>query len=265
MSGVALEAPPPGYLSWSEGTTDVVALEPVARAIREALREGTLFDYAAHHPDAKPLRGRGVAYAVPLPGEAAHGVVRRSRHGGLLAPLTGEAFLGDTRAPRELAVSLRLTTLSVPTPEVLAYATYYAGPMVRRADVVTRFVPDSSDLAERLMHPSAERDKDELLVATAELLARMAIARARHPDLNLKNILIARDTNGRFEALLLDVDRVWFDRQSAERATAANLRRLARSAGKWRRTRDLPLHDGDLLTLAQHVTEMAGLAARPAG
>lgn len=261
MTGMPPDGPPPGYLAWSEGRTDVVALEPVARAIREALEEGTLYDYAAHHADARPMRGRALAYAVPLPGGAAEGVVRRSRHGGLLAPLTGEAFLGETRAPRELEVSLRLTRLSVPTPEVLAYATYHAGPMLRRADVVTRLVPESCDLAERLAAPSSEEEKDALLLATAELFARMAIARARHPDLNLKNVLIARDHEGHFDAYLLDVDRVWFDRDSAERATAANLRRFARSARKWRRARGIPLEEADLLALAATVADLTGATA----
>src|SRR5919205_114439 len=94
--------------------------------------------------------GRGVAYAVALPDDATRVVVRRSRHGGVLAPITGERFLGPTRAPRELDVALRLARLGVPTPEVVAFATYPAGPLVRRADVLTREVEDAVDLASAL-------------------------------------------------------------------------------------------------------------------
>jgi hypothetical protein len=88
----------------------------------------------------------------------------------------------------------------------------------------------------------------------------MAIARARHPDLNLKNVLIARDQNARFEAYLLDVDRVWFDRAGSERATAANLRRFSRSARKWHRERGIPVVEADLLALAATVAELSGSA-----
>ncbi len=255
------DAPPPGYLSWREGQTDVVALEPIARAVREALEEGTLYDYAAHHPEALPMTGRGIAYAVPLPGGAAEGVVRRSRHGGMLAGVTGERFLGDTRAPRELANALRLTRLGVPTPEVLAYATYHAGPMLRRADVVTRLVPAARDLASRLADDDGIERSREMLRAVAELVARMSTACARHPDLNLKNVLMREDEDGRFEAMVLDIDRVWFDREGSARAARANLRRFGRSARKWRRLHGLPIDEADLLALAAEVGELAGVPA----
>ncbi|HJR42037.1 MAG TPA: lipopolysaccharide kinase InaA family protein [Gemmatimonadaceae bacterium] len=260
MTLESTHGPPPGYLSWREGEIDVVALEPLARGVREALEEGSLYEYAAHHPDAVPLAGRGIAYAVPLPGGLADGVVRRSRHGGLLAPVTGERFVGDTRAPIELENALRLTRLGVPTPEVLAYATYPAGPMLRRADVVTRLVPGSRDLAERLSDDGGVEDATALMRAVALLIARMAGACARHPDLNLKNVLITEDDDGHFDAMLLDVDRVWFDREGASRATAANLRRFARSARKWRRLRGLPVEEAHLLALE---TEVAALAGAP--
>jgi hypothetical protein len=253
-----LDGPPPGYLSWREGQTDVVALEPCARAVREALEEGTLYDYAAHHVEARPLMGRGVAYAVPLPGGVAEGVIRRSRHGGMLAPLTGERFLGHTRAPRELENALRLTRLGVPTPEVLAYATYHAGPMLRRADVMTRLVPDARDLADRLAGDEGIEQSKPLFNAVALLIARLGIACARHPDLNLKNVLVREDENGNLEALVLDVDRVWFDREGSDRATRANLRRFVRSARKWQRLRGLPIDERDLLEVDALVDQLMG-------
>lgn len=253
-----VDGPPPGYLSWREGEIDVVALEPLSRAIREALEEGSLYDYAAHHADGIPLAGRGIAYAVPLPGGVADAVVRRSRHGGLLAPFTGERFAGDTRAPVELENALRLTRLGVPTPEVLAYATYPAGPMLRRADVATRLVPKSRDLAERLSDDDGVELASKMLSAVALLLSKMANASARHPDLNLKNVLITQDANERFEAMLLDVDRVWFDRVGPERAAAANFRRFSRSARKWRRLRGLPIEEAHLLALEREVSELGG-------
>lgn len=244
---------PPGYDTLSIGHAEVVARTAIMPAIREALAEagsdGTLYDFAAHHAESRALAGRGVAYAVPLPLAAAAVVVRRSRHGGLLAPISGEHFLGSTRAPRELNAALRLEASGVPTAEVLAYATYPSLPFFRRADVLTREVPGSRDLASALANMANEDERRSIISATAQLLALMGREGVRHPDLNLTNVLIAPNDHGELEAILIDVDRVWFDEPGAKRVTAANLRRFARSARKLRRFRGIPIDDADLAAL----------------
>jgi hypothetical protein len=250
--------PPPGYTRLAVGDATVVALSPLAEPVREAMREGSLFEYAAHHPGARALAGRGVAYAVPLPDGETRVVVRHSRHGGLLAPVTGDLFLFPTRAPRELEMALRLARCGVSTPEVVAYALHPAGGPLRRADVATREVPDGRDLGDLLAESPPLARKREALRAAASLLARMADVGARHPDLNVKNVFVAPDENGRPEAWLLDVDRVWFDEPGVRRVADANLRRLARSARKWRRERGIALDEGDLLWLAAAIDDELG-------
>ena len=255
-SGAARGSPaPPGYERLVRPGMETVARTALAGPVSEALSAGSLYDYAAHHPEARPLRGRGVAYAVPLPDGATRVVVRRSRHGGLLASLTGEIFLAPTRAPHELAVSLRLAREGIPTPEVLAYSTYEVAPFLRRADVATREVAGARDLATTL---DGERDaaavRDALRVV-AKLLARMAMAGVRHPDLNVRNVLIAPDENGHREAWLLDVDRVWFDTPRHPRVREANLSRFARSARKLQEREGLPVGDGEMALLASLARE----------
>lgn len=254
-------ATPPGYTRVIRRGIEAVALASVARVIEQLLAEGTLYQYAEHHPEARMLVGRGIVYAVPLPDGGPSVVVRHARHGGLLAPLTGDRFLGRTRAPRELDVALRLARVGVPTPEIVAYAIYPAGVSTYRADVVTREVHDARDLASALADDPAPALKRDLLAATAKLLARLAAAGARHPDLNLKNVLIARDANGDPEAWVLDVDRVWFDVPGAPRVNEANLRRVGRSARKLRRTRGLDIQEADLLWLSATVDETVGARA----
>ncbi|MDQ6888142.1 MAG: lipopolysaccharide kinase InaA family protein [Gemmatimonadota bacterium] len=249
----------PGYVPFRVGDADGMCLASLLRSLTEALDEGTVYDYAAHHPRSRQLTGRGIAYAVPLPDDAADVVVRRSRHGGLLAPLTGERFLGATRAPHELRTSLRLTRLGVPTPEILAYATYPAGSVFRSADVVTREVHGGQDLAEALIDAEDADSRRELLAATVALLALLASAGVRHPDLNLKNVLVRRDDDGQLEALLLDVDRVWFDDPAMGRAREANMRRFARSARKWRRFHGCPLDEDDLAWMEREVRSAASV------
>lgn len=253
----ARAAVPPGYTRFAIAGSEVVALRPLADALRLAMREGTLYDYAAHHPAARALAGRGVAWAVPLPDGESDVVVRHSRHGGLLAPLTGDRFRAPTRAPHELATALRLTRLGVRTPEVVAYATYPAGAL-RRADVVTREVPGATDLAAALLEAPDSEARRALLAATAELLAGMSAAGARHPDLNLRNVLIAPDENGAPEAWVIDVDRVWFDEPFGARVMERNLHRFGRSARKWRRHAALPIEDEDLAWLARETAARRG-------
>lgn len=242
---------PAGYRRFRIGETRVVALEPLAHVIADAMGDGTLYAYGAAHPHARKLVGRAIAYAVPLP-DGTHVVIRHSRHGGLLAPLTGDLFLGKTRAPFELATALRLAQTGVRTPDVLAYATYPAGPMLKRSDVATREITGGRDLAFVLVGNPAAATKKRALAATATLLVHLSRAGAHHPDLNLKNVLLSSDDS---DAYVLDVDRVVFGRASDPSITEANLRRLARSAQKWNRLYGADIEPADIEQLRSAVKE----------
>jgi hypothetical protein len=249
---------PNGYVALSQPGVEGAMLAALESPLREALSAGSFYEFAAHHAEARAFTGRGVAYAVPL-ASGDRVVVRRSRHGGLLASVRDDRFLGATRAPRELDTSLALHRLGVSTPEMVAYATYPAGAMFRRADVVTREVPRSRDLAAALGALARTDSKRALLDATAALLAKLSIAGARHPDLNIKNILIADNDFGGIEAFVLDVDRVWLDKPGAPSVLAANIRRLSRSAVKWRRLQGLPIEEADLLAIESRAKELLEL------
>jgi Lipopolysaccharide kinase (Kdo/WaaP) family len=245
---------PPGYIRFRHHDADVVCLEAIADIVREAMQEGTLYAYAAQHPRARALTGRGVAYAVTLPDGNTSVVVRHSRHGGLLAPVTQDRFLPPTRAPHELAVSLRLATTGIPTPEVVAYAIHPAEPFLRRSDVVTREVPRSRDLAVALLGPVDDAARRAMLEATARLLRLLGDAGVRHPDLNLKNVLLApAGDGGSYEAWLLDLDRVRFGRAGDAAIAEANFSRLARSARKWRDLYGAAIDEADLTALGEAV------------
>lgn len=248
---------PDGYIALSARSAQGVGLMRLRVALEAALGAGSFYAYAEHAADARPLAGRGVAYAVGLPGDAAtRVVVRRSRHGGLLAALTGDRFTAPTRAPYELDTALRLTALGVRTPEVVAFATYPAGAF-RRADVVTREIPGSADLAAVLAEPMSEDRRRAVLTAVAQLVADLTVAGARHPDLNVKNILVQRSATGELVAYVLDVDRIWFDRPGSARVTERNIARLSRSARKWRRASALDLADTDIGWLAATAHHLA--------
>jgi Lipopolysaccharide kinase (Kdo/WaaP) family len=251
-------AVPSGYVAFAIGGVEVVSARVVAGSIRAALESGsaTLYDYASRHKGARPLAGRGIAYAAPLPPpDGARVVVRHNRHGGLFGPFTRDLFRAPTRAPLELEASVRLAAAGVPTPELLAYAVYPAPFGFRRADVATREVPDSFDLSAVLTRAD-ESLRARAWAAVADLLRRLAAAGARHHDLNVKNVLL-RPSGDALEALALDVDRVTFERDDV---MTANVARLSRSARKWRERQGATLDESELAVLARSVFE-ASLSA----
>lgn len=224
---------PAGYESFDIRGAEVVARSDATAGVRQAMASGTLYAWASRHPAARTLVGRVPAYAVPLPEGGPAVVVRHAQHGGLLASLTTDRFLAPTRAPQELEASLRLCEAGVPTPEIIAYALYPAGPLLARSDVATILVPDSMDLA-AVLTGDDERMRVDALDATAALLRALAAAGAHHPDLNIKNVLLARAPEGGLRAYVLDVDRVAFGQPGRTRTGLANFGRLVRSARKWR-------------------------------
>jgi hypothetical protein len=153
--------------------------------------------------------------------------------GGLIARFVRDQFFPPTRALRELVTSIRLRMSGVPTPEVLAIATYRSVGPLRTADIVTRYVPDSADLAAVFTDVRNDMQRHPILDAVAILLSRLTTAGAEHPDLNLKNILIT-PTEAGYIASVLDVDRVHFHPGADPMVARANLNRLIGSVRKWR-------------------------------
>jgi 3-deoxy-D-manno-octulosonic acid kinase len=237
----------PGYVHLYVKGRQAVALDWAASAVALALNTGTLHEWAAEQPLREEMRGRGVIYSIDLPTiPVTPVVVRRNRHGGLLHGLTGEYFLSPTRAPLELATSLRLAAAGIQTPEVIAYAIYPAAGIFARSDVMTRRLPEGDDFP-AAWKKANKADRDPMLAAVARLLKALELAGAWHADLNIKNIYIA-GSNADLTAYLLDVDRVTFP--GGRDIAARNFTRLVRSARKWRARWGLDIDEDALARLA---------------
>ncbi len=246
------------YRSAQVGRSTLVALPAVFDALTTRLEQfESLYAWAASEPQPRALQGRGVVYVAELP-EAAHTVaVRHAWHGGLFAPLTGDRFLMPTRAPREAAVNVLLRAQAIPTPELLGYTLYPAGPGLRRVDVVSRYVPDAWDFGAVLLNTAPGIGLEAAVRALIVLLTQLASARAVHPDLNVKNILLVREPDA-LRAWVLDVDVVDFRAIPPAGVMALNVRRLVRSIRKWHARHELPLDEQWLTGFAQ-----SALAATP--
>jgi 3-deoxy-D-manno-octulosonic acid kinase len=273
---------PAGYTSLELPGASAVCRAEARDAVRAALAaHPTLYAYAESHPARRAFHGRAPTYAVPLPGGVGDVVVRHAWHGGALRRVTRDLFAPPTRAPGELRTSERLRAAGVRTPAVVAYARYPAPLGLRRVDVATRLVPGARDLADVLL-PNGAAGADAgpaaglragWLDATAALLADLARAGARHPDLNLKNVLLARDPDpaggGIVRAWVLDVDVAALPARPAtgnevRAAFDANLARLGRSVAKWRRGRGLTVGDADIAALRDRALAHLSGGAAPA-
>ena len=238
--------PPAGYVRVhaTRWRCSVTTLESHADDALAMLEAGPLHQSASRMTNARPLEGRGVAYAVRLPHTGTPAVVRHNRHGGVFAPVTRDLFLAPTRAPYELRMSLMLNERGVPTPAVLMVGVQEVlGPWCR-ADVMTREVEGARDLAE-FMQPGVDAAQRAAAWAAArDLLARLDAAGVRHHDLNVKNVLLSPGGDA-MTAWLLDVDRVAIGARSSQWAWA-NHARLLRSARKWRDERGAVFDEREL-------------------
>lgn len=249
---------PSGYTRLVVRDATVIARHDAVFGVQEALRETrTLHCWAATVPGAKPFQGRATAWGTTLPRGGPAVVVRHARHGGFFAAITGDRFLWPGRAPWELEASERLRDAGVPTPAVVAYVLYPAGPGFCRCDVATARLPDGGDLPMVWTGASAA-DRAAMLTAVASLVRALGLVQAQHEDLNAKNVYLTREGSG-FRAFALDVDRVRFLAPGDARATSLNLARLLRSLRKLRERAGLDIDD-DALALLERRT-----LGRPSG
>lgn len=250
---------PAGFERLLLGHAIAVARADFAPHVRNALvgadgTKATLHDFASRQPGARPLAGRGVSYSFQLKPSPTRVVVRHNRHGGLLAPITGDRFIAPTRAPYELEVSLALAKAGVATPQIVAYVLYPPGGIFQRADVCSVEIGNSRDLAE-ILRIGTDEEKSAALQRSATLVAELSRAGARHHDLNAKNLLLTND-----RAYVLDVDRVTLG-GAPDAVLESNLTRLGRSMRKWRDQFKARVSESDIEQLAS--AARLALAARP--
>lgn len=199
-------------------------------------------------------------------------VVRHYHRGGAIAPVLGDRYLrlGAPRPVREYGTGRALERRGIPTPVHIAAAVYPSG-IWYRGDLVTRWVPGSRDLAAVLFPgwslegrdsggrrsaagagpepgvgpepggPEAGGPEAEAAMrATGRLFRRLHEGGVVHPDLNLKNVLIAGDA-GAPDALVLDLDGATVTSRVGDGARLRMVARFWRSARKWRKTTGVAL------------------------
>ena len=223
---------------------------------------GTLYRAASRSRDALQLEGRGTVYVIPSParmdgvvvGAPRWAVRHYVRGGGLVPLLLGDRYLrwGRPRPFHELRASEEARHRGISTPNVMA-AALYGGGLFYRADLVTEFIPDSTDLVEALFDTRRKGvggavERQDALRAAGVLVARMARAGIGHRDLHAGNILL--EWRGAAPSPhLLDLDRCEILRAGKTAPVGPMALRLRRSLQKWERRTGLRISQGEWLAL----------------
>jgi hypothetical protein len=247
IARTAAMAVPPGYRRARIGRAEVIACEAAFSLVEAALSQaGTVYEYAARHPEAAAIEGRATVFVVPGPG-AGRWLVRRLTHGGLLAPLTRDRFLGLGR-PRpfnELLLSYRFRELGISTPRVAAAAVYPSGP-VYRGEVAREFIADADDLAACLFADGGleEALRSEAMAAAGRLVRSLFEGGIVHRDLNLRNLLVEWSGTAA-TAQILDIEKCSIQSALSEGQRRRMIERFRRSARRFEERTGRRLGDGE--------------------
>jgi 3-deoxy-D-manno-octulosonic acid kinase len=241
----------------------VLARPEAAAWVRYILEGGkTLHGAAAEDRGALAWEGREPVYVIPakVPPEArvqdpGRWAVRHYVRGGhLVSGLLGDQYLrsGRVRPFHETRASETARARGIPTPRVVA-AALYTTRFFYRADLVTEFIPDASDLAEALFETRRKGvggavERQDALRTSGELIREMARSGIRHKDLHAGNILL-RWEGAAPRPYLLDLDRCDVEPRATPVPPEFMLRRLQRSLGKWEGRTGLRLTEKEWETL----------------
>lgn len=247
---------PPGFHEVREGGARLAVRDELLEPVRKAL--GPLYHAWSRIAQRRfTASGRSGVVSFPLGNEAGNLMVRRYAHGGLLAGILKDLYLGPGRAYMELAVSEAARLGGVRTPKAVgALAIRARGPFWRLA-FMTREVSDSEDLVHfccRLNdYPpeTAGREKRGVIREAARQVRRMHDLGILHADLHLKNLLLRRREDGPPQVHVIDFDRAALHPELSPEQRLRNLKRLARSVRKVR-VADAVLTDRDKIRFLRY-------------
>jgi 3-deoxy-D-manno-octulosonic acid kinase len=163
-------------------------------------------------------------------------VLRQYSHGGFLRTFTGSLYLFGSRAFQELALIEKIRSCGIPTFQPIAAVHQSILWPFYHAYLLSLEIPHSKDLIQYLQeigsHPSRENLilKRKTIRSIGLLLKTFHQSGFFHADLQLKNILVARD-----QLFLIDFDRSYQKMALSVRERMKNLLRLNRSVEKWKR------------------------------
>ena len=199
--------------------------ERFSEALRERnlCRPGIFLDLFS-----QPLcnQGRGRTALLSLPGEGTQIFLRSLKRGGLLGPYLDRLGVRLQRAVNELRVNSTLHSLGAPVPEpVLVLIEKHKG-----GTVGTVYIKNSLDGLGLLQSNLSWKQRKHAIELSAQAIRKFHDLGGRHPDLQLRNLLITQDAEPR--AYVIDLDQARLGSPPSARRRASELIRLYRSLAK---------------------------------
>ena len=231
--------------------------------LADVLLEAGLLSAAQGAPHAADgPTGRASHARLALPDNRAV-IVRRYRHGGLLARLMNDRFLSSNRFRREFDLGRAAWAEGIPTARPIAVGWRRAG-WGNRGFIATIAIPGSRDLLDLFACPVGDPQRIAAARAAAIAVRRMHNAGVVHADLHLKNLLVGEGPDGPASvAWVIDLD---LARRGpaplALRTRVQNLARLFRSVEKHRRAgREIAAAEVEAFCKAYFGDDVEGRAA----
>lgn len=160
------------------------------------------------HGRAAPrsVTGRGRTQLLELPESKKKLILRRTLHGGALAPLWRGYLAGTQRLRRELEVTSTLLQAGAAVPCPVLGVAIASGPLWR-ASLATVHIPNTCTGLEWLMSGPREPERTRRCAqAVGEALGRFHACGGQHADLHAGNILL-REGDGDARAWIIDLDK----------------------------------------------------------
>lgn len=177
-----------------------------------------------------PRRGRGTAPSVPV-AAGTRAVLRRYRHGGLLAAGTRSLLLGPARPLSELRVTARAKARGAPVPDVLCVVLWPVVGLLWSGLIGTREITGGVELGTWARKTTDRGVRIEVARELGRAVRALHEAGVEHRDLQVGNVLV---TERPACVTVIDLDRA--REHGGMRVPAArraqNLGRLARSVIK---------------------------------
>ena len=241
-------SPPAGYKlhslptgpAWIRPTTSA-RLIPAWQKLNPKL---PLRQAARRHPEHRLFTGRAPVVLLPIPSTTGF-IVRPCVHGGIWGKFSKDLYGNAGRALQEIDRASLLTSKKIPTPQILAALFYPAGGLWR-IDIVTTYIPESTNFATFLSTRPSAPARARAYAAIRKLFQICARHQVHHPDMNARNLLLAGSP---LRAYLLDVDAIEVQAQSPQAVDTANRNRLLRSLLKLARLGSLQWSEKEVSSL----------------
>jgi 3-deoxy-D-manno-octulosonic acid kinase len=184
--------------------------------------------------DTQYLNGRIPHPSIPIK-DGERVVLRQYSHGGLLRAFTRNLYLFGSRSFQELSLTEEIRSSGIPTIQPIGAIHQLTVFPFYHAYLLSLEITHAINLIQYLKEISSYPLRETLLLKRKTIRSISLLLRKFHGegffhgDLQLKNILIAKD-----QVLLIDFDRSYRKPILSTRERMKNLLRLNRSVEKWR-------------------------------